>query len=129
MILLIVPAQNFDEVANESGGGVVSSREAPVRTLVVVARVSTIADGGSDTHNSISSSSQLLINVLLTMYLIKEVKNAAFTDFEDVVPFVKQLDDELFYLQKADTLRETTFGYCDLKKLESEVLSLGDDPR
>ncbi|KAM7509776.1 hypothetical protein LguiB_008651 [Lonicera macranthoides] len=76
-------------------------------------------------------------------YLIKEVENTAFTDFEDVVPFVKQLDDELFYLvderavlkhfewpeQKADTLRETTFGYCDLKKLESEALSFGDDPR
>lgn len=30
--------------------------------------------------------------------MIKEVENAAFTDIEDVVPFVKWLDDELSYL-------------------------------
>lgn len=76
-------------------------------------------------------------------FLIKEVENAAFTDIEDVVPFVKWLDDELSYLvderavlkhfnwpeQKADTLREAAFGYCDLKKLESEVSSFHDDRR
>ncbi|KAM7500717.1 hypothetical protein LguiA_025131 [Lonicera macranthoides] len=76
-------------------------------------------------------------------YLIKEVENAAFTDIKDVVPFVKWLDDELSYLvderavlkhfewpeQKADTLREAAFGYCDLKKLESETTSFRDDPR
>lgn len=31
-------------------------------------------------------------------FLIKEVENAAFTKIEDVVPFVKWLDDELSYL-------------------------------
>ncbi|CAL5408931.1 unnamed protein product [Camellia sinensis] len=76
-------------------------------------------------------------------FLIKEVANAAFTDIEDVVPFVKWLDDELSYLvderavlkhfdwpeQKADALREAAFGYCDLKKLESEASSFRDDPR
>lgn len=31
-------------------------------------------------------------------FLIKEVENAAFTGIEDVVPFVKWLDDELSYL-------------------------------
>ena len=31
-------------------------------------------------------------------FLIKEVENAAFTNIEDVVPFVKWLDDELSYL-------------------------------
>lgn len=31
-------------------------------------------------------------------YLIKEVEGAAFTDIEDVVLFVKWLDDELSYL-------------------------------
>lgn len=31
--------------------------------------------------------------------------------------------------KKADTLREAAFGYRDLKKLESEVLSYEDDPR
>ncbi|KAK7306559.1 hypothetical protein VNO77_44508 [Canavalia gladiata] len=75
--------------------------------------------------------------------LIKEVEGAVFTDIEDVVPFVKWLDDELSYLvderavlkhfdwpeQKADALREAAFGYCDLKKLESEASSFRDDPR
>ncbi|CAI9279586.1 unnamed protein product [Lactuca saligna] len=76
-------------------------------------------------------------------FLIKEVENASFTDIEDVVPFVKWLDDELSYLvderavlkhfewpeRKADALREAAFGYCDLKKLESEASSFRDDPR
>ncbi|KAM7471162.1 hypothetical protein LguiA_009345 [Lonicera macranthoides] len=77
------------------------------------------------------------------LYLIKEVENAAFTDIEDVVPFVKWLYDELSYLvderavlkhfewleKNADTLRKAAFGYCDLKKLESEASSFRDDPR
>ncbi|XP_057493857.1 protein CHUP1, chloroplastic-like isoform X2 [Actinidia eriantha] len=76
-------------------------------------------------------------------FLIKEVENAAFTAIEDVVPFVKWLDDELSYLvderavlkhfdwpeQKADALREAAFGYCDLKKLVSEASSFRDGPR
>ncbi|XVF27519.1 hypothetical protein REPUB_Repub14bG0114800 [Reevesia pubescens] len=76
-------------------------------------------------------------------FLIKEVENAAFTDIEDVVPFVKWLDDELSYLvderavlkhfdwpeQKADAFREAAFGYCDLKKLESEASLFRDDAR
>lgn len=76
-------------------------------------------------------------------FLIKEVENAAFTDIEDVVAFVKWLDDELSYLvderavlkhfdwpeQKADALREAAFGYCDLKKLVSEASSFRDDLR
>lgn len=75
--------------------------------------------------------------------LIKEVESAAFTQIEDVVPFVKWLDEELSYLvderavlkhfdwpeQKADALREAAFGYCDLKKLESEATSFLDDAR
>ncbi|KAG4129336.1 hypothetical protein ERO13_D09G073800v2 [Gossypium hirsutum] len=76
-------------------------------------------------------------------FLIKEVENVSFTDIEDVLPFVKWLDDELSYLvderavlkhfewpeQKADALREAAFGYCDLKKLESEAASFRDDAR
>lgn len=31
--------------------------------------------------------------------------------------------------KKADALREAAFGYCDLKKFESEVSSFRDDPR
>ncbi|KAF3451371.1 hypothetical protein FNV43_RR07466 [Rhamnella rubrinervis] len=76
-------------------------------------------------------------------FLIKEVENAAFSEIEDVVPFVKWLDDELSYLvderavlkhfewpeQKADALREAAFGYCDFKKLESEASSFRDNAR
>ncbi|KAE8689448.1 phospholipase A1-IIgamma-like [Hibiscus syriacus] len=76
-------------------------------------------------------------------FLIKEVENAAFTDIEDVVPFVKWLDDELSYLvderavlkhfdwpeKKSDALREAAFGYCDIKKLESDASLFRDDPR
>lgn len=31
--------------------------------------------------------------------------------------------------QKADALREAAFGYCDMKKLESEASSFRDDFR
>ncbi|GLU17486.1 hypothetical protein SLE2022_338520 [Rubroshorea leprosula] len=75
--------------------------------------------------------------------LIREVNNAVYQNIEDVVAFVKWLDDELCYLvderavlkhfdwpeKKADTLREAAFGYQDLKKLESEVSYHKDDPR
>ncbi|ESQ55541.1 hypothetical protein EUTSA_v10024648mg [Eutrema salsugineum] len=76
-------------------------------------------------------------------FLIKEIENAAFSDIEDVVPFVKWLDDELSYLvderavlkhfewpeQKADALREAAFCYFDLKKLISEASRFREDPR
>ncbi|KAI4365160.1 hypothetical protein MLD38_021173 [Melastoma candidum] len=79
----------------------------------------------------------------LIRFLIKEVEGAAFSEIEDVVPFVKWLDDELSYLvderavlkhfdwpeQKADALREAAFGYCDVKKLESEASSFHDVSR
>ncbi|XP_062194835.1 protein CHUP1, chloroplastic-like [Phragmites australis] len=75
--------------------------------------------------------------------LIKEVTSAAYKDIEDVVAFVKWLDDELGFLvderavlkhfdwpeRKADTLREAAFGYQDLKKMETEVSNYKDDPR
>ncbi|CAJ2675232.1 unnamed protein product [Trifolium pratense] len=75
--------------------------------------------------------------------LIREVNNAAYENIDDVVAFVKWLDDELGFLvderavlkhfdwpeKKADTLREASFGYQDLKKLEFEVSSYKDDPR
>ncbi|KAF8675863.1 hypothetical protein HU200_047355 [Digitaria exilis] len=76
-------------------------------------------------------------------FLIKEVEGAAFVNIEDVVSFVKWLDDELSRLvderavlkhfewpeHKADALREAAFGYCDLKKLEGEAASFRDDAR
>lgn len=76
-------------------------------------------------------------------FLIKEIEDAAFSAIEDVVSFVKWLDDELSYLvderavlkhfnwpeQKADALREAAFAYCDLKKLESEASGFIDNAR
>ncbi|CAN0853372.1 Protein CHUP1, chloroplastic [Linum grandiflorum] len=76
-------------------------------------------------------------------FLIREVESAAFTDIEEVVLFVKWLDDELSFLvderavlkhfdwpeQKADALREAAFGYCDLRKVESEASSFRDVAR
>ncbi|MQL77180.1 hypothetical protein Taro_009591 [Colocasia esculenta] len=76
-------------------------------------------------------------------FLIREVENSAFTNIEDVVAFVKWLDDELCFLvderavlkhfdwpeRKADAMREAAFGYCDLKKLDSEASSFRDDLR
>ncbi|XP_071723243.1 protein CHUP1, chloroplastic-like [Rutidosis leptorrhynchoides] len=75
--------------------------------------------------------------------LIREVNGAIYHDIEDVVAFVKWLDDELCFLvderavlkhfnwpeKKADTLREAAFGYRDLKKLESEICHYEDNPR
>ncbi|XP_068656663.1 protein CHUP1, chloroplastic-like [Aristolochia californica] len=75
--------------------------------------------------------------------LIKEVNNAIFRDIEDVVAFVKWLDDELCFLvderavlkhfdwpeKKADILREAAFAYRDLKRLEGEVSRYEDDHR
>ncbi|KAL2244565.1 protein CHUP1, chloroplastic-like [Sesamum indicum] len=75
--------------------------------------------------------------------LIREVNNAVYQNIEDVLAFVKWLDDELSFLvderavlkhfewpeKKADTLREAAFGYSDLRKLEQEVSIYKDDPR
>ncbi|KAH0449643.1 hypothetical protein IEQ34_020335 [Dendrobium chrysotoxum] len=76
-------------------------------------------------------------------FLIKEVENAAFSNIEDLVSFVKWLDDELSFLvderavlkhfdwpeAKSDAMREAAFGYCDLRKLELQASSFRDDPR
>ncbi|XP_057841601.2 protein CHUP1, chloroplastic [Cryptomeria japonica] len=75
--------------------------------------------------------------------LIREVRGAVYTNIEDVLAFVKWLDDELSFLvderavlkhfdwpeRKADAMREAAFGYQDLKKLELEVSSYEDDIR
>ncbi|KZV29377.1 hypothetical protein F511_15909 [Dorcoceras hygrometricum] len=76
-------------------------------------------------------------------FLIQEVNSAVYQNIEDVVAFVKWLDDELCFLvderavlkhfewpeKKADTLREAAFIYGDLKKLELEISNYKDDPR
>ncbi|XP_075497686.1 protein CHUP1, chloroplastic-like [Primulina tabacum] len=76
-------------------------------------------------------------------FLIREVNSAVYQNIEDVVAFVKWLDDELCFLvderavlkhfewpeKKADTLREAAFIYRDLKMLEHEVSNYKDDLR
>ncbi|KAI3895205.1 hypothetical protein MKX03_009390 [Papaver bracteatum] len=74
--------------------------------------------------------------------LIKQVENADFAKIEDVVAFVKWLDDELSTLvderavlkhfdwpeKKEDALREAAFAYCDLKRmLELEASNFIDN--
>ncbi|MCO5591362.1 hypothetical protein L7F22_045344 [Adiantum nelumboides] len=75
--------------------------------------------------------------------LAAEVRDAAYTDIEDVVAFVSWLDEELSFLvderavlkhfdwpeNKADALREASFEYQDLKKLAVKAVSFEDDLR
>ncbi|KAI4379167.1 hypothetical protein MLD38_005498 [Melastoma candidum] len=74
--------------------------------------------------------------------LASEVRAASFTNIDDLVAFVNWLDEELSFLVneqavlkhfdwpegKADALREATFEYQDLVKLEKRVSSFTDDP-
>ncbi|CAL4948420.1 unnamed protein product [Urochloa decumbens] len=118
------------EAANGGGGGVAATRdmigEIENRSAHLLAIKSDVERQGD-----------------FIRLLIKEVEGAAFVDIEDVVSFVKWLDDELSRLvderavlkhfewpeHKADALREAAFGYCDLKKLEGEAASFRDDAR
>ncbi|KAL2931133.1 Protein CHUP1 chloroplastic [Bienertia sinuspersici] len=101
-------------------------------------------DNGASTVTAASANKDLVGEIEnKSAYLLAEVETAVFTDIEDVVSFVKWLDEELTYLvderavlkhfnwpeQKADALREAAFEYSDLKKLESEASSFRDDPR
>ncbi|KAI3830829.1 hypothetical protein MKW92_030178 [Papaver armeniacum] len=63
--------------------------------------------------------------------LIREVNGAVYQDIEDVVAFVKWLDDELcFLVDERAVLKHFEWPEKkDLKKLESEVSSYVDDPR
>ncbi|CAK9214115.1 unnamed protein product [Sphagnum troendelagicum] len=72
--------------------------------------------------------------------LASEVRSAAFTNMEDVVAFVRWLDEELSFLVderavlkhfdwpegKADALREAAFEYQDLEKLQQKVAVFED---
>eukprot|EP00252_Welwitschia_mirabilis_P006775 TRINITY_DN1767_c0_g2_i7.p1 TRINITY_DN1767_c0_g2~~TRINITY_DN1767_c0_g2_i7.p1 ORF type:complete len:505 (-),score=108.64 TRINITY_DN1767_c0_g2_i7:2041-3555(-) len=76
----------------------------------------------------------------LVRSLIEDIQSASFSDIEDVLSFIQWLDEKLAVLvderavlkhfdwpeKKADTLREAALSYRDLKKLETEILSLKD---
>ncbi|GAB4827059.1 hypothetical protein Ancab_033941 [Ancistrocladus abbreviatus] len=119
----------------ESGAGVVEVTAASTRDLV--------GEIENRSAHLLAIKTDVETQGDFIRFLIKEVENAAFSEIEDVVSFVKWLDDELSYLvderavlkhfnwpeQKADALREAAFEYCDLKKLESEASSFKDDAR
>ncbi|CAH9145687.1 unnamed protein product [Cuscuta epithymum] len=126
-------------------------RDSRKESLNGVCDVSNVADARSSMIGEIANRSSYLLAIKADVEtqgefvksLISEVNNATFLDIEDVVAFVKWLDDELCFLvderavlkhfdwpeSKADTLREAAFGYRDIKKLESEVSHYNDDPR
>lgn len=77
------------------------------------------------------------------MSLATEVREASFSKIEDVVAFVNWLDEELSFLSderavlkhfdwpegKSDALREASFEYQDLMKLEKQVSNFTEDPK
>ncbi|VFQ97420.1 unnamed protein product [Cuscuta campestris] len=125
-------------------------RDSRKESLNGVCDVSNVADARSSMIGEIANRSSYLLAIKADVEtqgefvnsLIREVNNATFSDIEDVVAFVKWLDDELCFLvderavlkhfdwpeSKADSLREAAFGYRDLKKLENEVSRYNDDP-
>ncbi|KAL3345222.1 hypothetical protein AABB24_024260 [Solanum stoloniferum] len=121
----------------DSGAGVSSAADAPSSAKDMIGEIENRSAHLLAIKTDVETQGDFI------RFLIKEVEHAAFTDIVDVVPFVKWLDDELSYLvderavlkhfewpeQKADALREAAFGYCDLKKLESEASSFRDNPR
>ncbi|XP_050945693.1 protein CHUP1, chloroplastic-like [Cucumis melo] len=79
----------------------------------------------------------------LVVALAMEVREACFSNMEDIVSFVIRLDEKLSSLvdgmeilehfdwpmRKTDALREAAFGYQKLMKLREEVSSFVDNPK
>ncbi|BAD68701.1 pherophorin-like protein [Oryza sativa Japonica Group] len=142
------------ETAN--GGGVAATRDmigeienrsAHLLAAIIYLSAGREFGGGADRNSCMRGVRRIKSDVErqgdFIRFLIKEVEGAAFVDIEDVVTFVKWLDNELSRLvderavlkhfewpeNKEDALREAAFGYCDLKKLEVEASSFRDDAR
>lgn len=125
-------------------------REGKKDTLVGVSDTSS-SDARNNLIGEIENRSAFLLAVKadvetqgdFVQSLATEVREAAYTDIEDVVAFVAWLDEELSFLvderavlkhfdwpeSKADVLREASFEFQDLKKLEIEISSFEDDPQ
>ncbi|KAJ0082873.1 hypothetical protein Patl1_11565 [Pistacia atlantica] len=126
-----------DSRKDSSNGGI---SEAPD---VANARSSMIGEIENRSSHLLAIKADVATQGEFVKSLIREVNNAVYQNIEDVVAFVKWLDDELCFLvderavlkhfdwpeKKADTLREAAFGYRDLKKLETEVSYYKDDAR
>eukprot|EP00262_Sarcandra_glabra_P012925 TRINITY_DN3443_c0_g1_i1.p1 TRINITY_DN3443_c0_g1~~TRINITY_DN3443_c0_g1_i1.p1 ORF type:complete len:1019 (+),score=261.68 TRINITY_DN3443_c0_g1_i1:796-3852(+) len=125
-------------------------REAKKDTSSMISSASNAADARSNMIGEIANRSTFLLAVKadvetqgdFVQSLATEVRAASFTNIEDLVAFVNWLDEELSFLVderavlkhfdwpegKADALREASFEYQDLMKLEKRVSSFVDDP-
>ncbi|XP_074274686.1 protein CHUP1, chloroplastic isoform X2 [Silene latifolia] len=125
-------------------------REAKKDTTTLISSTATTADARNNMIGEIENRSTFLLAVKadvetqgdFVQSLAAEVRAATFTDIEDLVAFVNWLDEELSFLVderavlkhfdwpegKADALREASFEYQDLKKLEKQVTTFEDDP-
>eukprot|EP00252_Welwitschia_mirabilis_P027977 TRINITY_DN986_c0_g1_i1.p1 TRINITY_DN986_c0_g1~~TRINITY_DN986_c0_g1_i1.p1 ORF type:complete len:1032 (+),score=248.54 TRINITY_DN986_c0_g1_i1:716-3811(+) len=126
-------------------------REAKKEAATMVPAGSGVADARNNMIGEIANRSTFLLSVKADVEtqgnfvnsLATEVRAAAYSNIEDVVAFVNWLDEELSFLVderavlkhfdwpegKADALREASFEYQDLKKLESEIAMFEDDPK
>lgn len=125
-------------------------REAKKDTTTLISTTSNTANARSNMIGEIENRSTFLLAVKadvesqgdFVQSLATEVRAASFTSVEDLVSFVNWLDEELSFLVderavlkhfdwpegKADALREASFEYQDLAKLEKRVSSFEDDP-
>ncbi|XP_023541057.1 protein CHUP1, chloroplastic-like [Cucurbita pepo subsp. pepo] len=126
-------------------------REAKKDTPLLSSTTSNVSDARSNMIGEIENRSSFLIAVKadvetqgdFVMSLAAEVRGATFSNIEDVVAFVNWLDEELSFLVderavlkhfdwpegKADALREASFEYQDLMKLEKRVTTFVDEPK
>ncbi|XP_058741416.1 protein CHUP1, chloroplastic-like isoform X1 [Vicia villosa] len=125
-------------------------REAKKDTSSLTSSTSNAAVARNNMIGEIENRSSFLLAVKadvetqgdFVMSLATEVLAASFAKIEDVVAFVNWLDEELSFLideravlkhfnwpeSKADALREASFEYRDLMKLENQVSTFTDDP-
>lgn len=126
-------------------------REAKKEAATMASAASNVGDVRNNMIGEIENRSAFLLSVKADVEtqgdfvqgLATEVRATAYKNIEDVVAFVNWLDEELSFLvderavlkhfdwpeSKADALREASFEYQDLKKLESLVVSFVDNPK
>ncbi|CAI8604089.1 unnamed protein product [Vicia faba] len=125
-------------------------REAKKDTSSLTSSTSNASDARNNMIGEIENRSYFLLAVKgdvetqgdFVMSLATEVRAASFSKIEDVVAFVNWLDEELSFLideravvkhfnwpeSKVDALREASFEYQDMMKLENQVSTFTDDP-
>lgn len=125
-------------------------REAKKDTSSLISTTSNTLEARTNMIGEIENRSSFLMAVKADVEtqgdfvesLAAEVRAASFTNVDNLVAFVNWLDEELSFLVderavlkhfdwpegKADALREASFEYQDLMKLEKQVTSFTDDP-